>query len=131
MNHDVYTSHCTMRVTGTGFVDGLLWPMQGGHMAMQDRSRAAMQACVDAHVSLPLHPKFACVVLCAQLAKAAGVPVVLDAGGVDAPLPAELCACLAVLSPNETELARLTGMPTEDEQQVKTVRCCLCALLAS
>lgn len=42
----------------------------------------------------------------AQAAAAAGVPVVLDAGGAEGPLPAELLRCVTVLSPNETELAR-------------------------
>jgi ribokinase len=55
----------------------------------------------------------------AQLAKAASVPVFLDAGGVEGPIAPDLLACLAVLSPNETELARLTGMPTEGEEQVR------------
>ena len=55
----------------------------------------------------------------AQFAKSAGVPVVLDAGGSDdGPLPAALLVCLTVCSPNETELARLTGMPTDDEALV-------------
>ncbi|EFJ44815.1 hypothetical protein VOLCADRAFT_106272 [Volvox carteri f. nagariensis] len=55
----------------------------------------------------------------AQLAKAAGVPVVLDAGGVEGPIAPELLSCLTVLSPNETELARLTGLPTDTEDQVR------------
>ena len=55
----------------------------------------------------------------AHLAQAAGVPVVLDAGGSDdGRLSTALMACLAVCSPNETELARLTGMPTADDAQV-------------
>ena len=55
----------------------------------------------------------------AQFAKSVGVPVVLDAGGSDdGPLPAALLACLTVCSPNETELARLTGMPTDDDALV-------------
>ena len=55
----------------------------------------------------------------ARIAQAAGVPVVLDAGGsYDGPLPAELLPCLTVCSPNETELSRLTGLPTADEAQV-------------
>ena len=58
-------------------------------------------------------------VAAAQLAHAAGLPVVLDAGGcADCPLPAALLPCLTVCSPNETELSRLTGMPTEDGDQV-------------
>lgn len=44
-----------------------------------------------------------------QLAHAAGVPVVLDAGGAADPLPPQLLRCLAVISPNETELQGLTG----------------------
>ena len=45
----------------------------------------------------------------AAIAAAAGVPVLLDAGGVDAPPPDALLACVHTLSPNETELARLVG----------------------
>ena len=48
----------------------------------------------------------------AQLCKAANVPVILDAGGSDEALAPELLACIGTLSPNETELARLTGLPT-------------------
>ena len=54
----------------------------------------------------------------ARRANAAGVPVILDAGGDDRPLPADLLPLLAVVSPNEHELARLTGMPTADDAQV-------------
>lgn len=54
----------------------------------------------------------------AAAARAAGVPVVLDCGGDDAPLPAAILPLIDVLSPNETELARLTGAPTGDEAQV-------------
>lgn len=44
----------------------------------------------------------------------------LDAGGVEGPIAPELLQCLAVLSPNETELARLTGKPTGNLDQVGT-----------
>ncbi len=54
----------------------------------------------------------------ARLAHAAGIPVLLDAGGLEGPLDPALLACLAVLSPNESELARLTGLPTADDAQV-------------
>lgn len=43
------------------------------------------------------------------MAHAAGVPVVLDAGGATDPLPPDLLRCLSVISPNETELQGLTG----------------------
>ena len=44
-----------------------------------------------------------------QIAKAACVPVFLDAGGMEGPLSPALLGCLSVLSPNETELSRLTN----------------------
>lgn len=56
----------------------------------------------------------------AQAARAAGVPVVLDCGGDDAPLPADLLPLLDVVSPNESELARLTSLPTGDDAEVLT-----------
>lgn len=54
-----------------------------------------------------------------QLAKAAVVPVYMDAGGMEGPLAPEILPCLTLLSPNETELNRLTSMPTENEAQVR------------
>jgi len=53
-----------------------------------------------------------------KAARNAGVPVVLDAGGMDGPLPPELLDFVDILSPNETELGRLTGMPTESFEDV-------------
>ena len=50
----------------------------------------------------------------ARAAHAAGVTVVLDAGGADGPLDPELLACVSILSPNETELSRLVGLPTTE-----------------
>jgi sugar/nucleoside kinase (ribokinase family) len=66
-----------------------------------------------------------------QAAKSAGVPVIMDAGGMDAPVPGELLRLVDIFSPNETELARLTGLPTESFEQIsqaavqchKMVRC--------
>ena len=57
----------------------------------------------------PTHPHHNHPTHAPQLAHAAGVPVVLDAGGASQPLPPELLRCLAVVSPNETELQGLTG----------------------
>lgn len=45
----------------------------------------------------------------AGIAAAAGVPVLLDCGGVEGPISSELLKNISILSPNETELARLTG----------------------
>lgn len=58
-------------------------------------------------------------VIFAKIARSAGVPVILDAGGADGPLGHDLLTNLTLLSPNETELARLTGLPTANDAQVK------------
>ncbi|KAF3442313.1 hypothetical protein FNV43_RR16229 [Rhamnella rubrinervis] len=54
----------------------------------------------------------------AKASRSAGVPIILDAGGVDAPIPKELLNLVDILSPNETELGRLTGMPTKSFEQI-------------
>lgn len=48
----------------------------------------------------------------AQIAHRAGVPVILDAGGTDGDVSEDLLQYVTVISPNESELARMTGMPT-------------------
>lgn len=42
----------------------------------------------------------------------------MDAGGAEGPIPEELLQCVTVLSPNETELARLTAMPTNSLAEI-------------
>ncbi|XP_058773989.1 ribokinase-like [Vicia villosa] len=51
-------------------------------------------------------------------ARNADVPVIFDAGGIDAPIPQELLDCVDIFSPNESELGRLTGMPTESFEDI-------------
>ncbi|MBA3938208.1 MAG: hypothetical protein H0X38_12150, partial [Planctomycetes bacterium] len=51
------------------------------------------------------------------LARHAGVPVVLDAGGADRPVPAPLLARIEVLVTSQGELARLSGQRTESHEQ--------------
>ncbi len=53
----------------------------------------------------------------AALAKAAGVPVMLNPAPAR-PLPAQLIACLTYISPNEHEAALITGVTTEDEASI-------------
>lgn len=63
--------------------------------------------------------------LAAKAAKESGVPVILDVGGIEAPIPEELMKSVDILSPNETELARLTAMPTDsfDDIVQAVVKC--------
>lgn len=61
----------------------------------------------------------------AKAARSAGVPVIFDVGGMDAPMPQELLNFIDILSPNESELGRLTGMPTDSYEQISeaVVKC--------
>lgn len=61
----------------------------------------------------------------AKIAQAAGVPVVLDVGGEEGAISDELLGALTVVSPNETELARITGMPTGNEAEIVQAAGCL------
>lgn len=54
----------------------------------------------------------------AEAAAKAGVAVVQDVGGEDRPFSDKLLKNLTYICPNETELERLTGMPTATEEQV-------------
>ncbi|KAL4426410.1 hypothetical protein ABPG77_004704 [Micractinium sp. CCAP 211/92] len=54
----------------------------------------------------------------AAAAGAAGVPVLLDVGGEDRPITPSLLRLLDFVCPNESELARLTQLPTDTEEQV-------------
>ncbi len=56
-------------------------------------------------------------VIFAKLAAGSKIPVILDAGGADRPLAHDLLPNISILSPNETELQRLTGLPTKTEKQ--------------
>lgn len=42
----------------------------------------------------------------------------MDAGGAEGPIPEELLKHVTVLSPNESELARLTAMPTNSLEKI-------------
>ncbi|MDL2206392.1 ribokinase [Eubacteriales bacterium OttesenSCG-928-N13] len=54
----------------------------------------------------------------AQKLRAAGKIVILDPAPAQ-PLPDELIAASSYITPNETELQLLTGMPTETDEQIK------------
>lgn len=61
----------------------------------------------------------------AKIARSANVPVILDVGGADAPIPEDLLQCITILSPNETELSRLTGTRVESlEDAIGAARKC-------
>lgn len=53
-----------------------------------------------------------------QIARSANVPVVLDAGGAETPIPQELLKCVTVLTTNSLELTHQTGLPAKTMEQV-------------
>jgi ribokinase len=75
-----------------------------------DAIRAADVLVVQLEVPLPT------VIRAAQLAAAAGIPVILDPAPAPAgPLPSELLALVTCLKPNESEAERLTGIAVTDQ----------------
>uniref|UniRef100_A0A7S0WT08 Ribokinase n=1 Tax=Chlamydomonas leiostraca TaxID=1034604 RepID=A0A7S0WT08_9CHLO len=54
----------------------------------------------------------------AEAARAAGILVLLDAGGSGAPISPALLAAVDAVCPNEQELQVLTGLPTSTEEEV-------------
>jgi ribokinase len=54
----------------------------------------------------------------ARLARRYDVPVIHDAGGEDAPFNDDILSYVDTISPNQTELARLTGLGTSDEAAI-------------
>ncbi|GAB4822855.1 hypothetical protein N2152v2_009901 [Parachlorella kessleri] len=63
----------------------------------------------------------------AAAAAAAGVPVLQDVGGEDRPLSDALLSHIDYLAPNESELGRLTGLPTATQAQALTAAASLTA----
>lgn len=80
-----------------------------------DRGRALIEAadCVVMQLEVPLET----VVYGAKLAHALGKTVVLDPAPAVPDLPDELIGLADFIKPNETELATLTGLPTDTMEQ--------------
>lgn len=83
-----------------------------------DRRRALIEAadCVVMQLEVPLET----VVYGAKLAHALGKTVVLDPAPAVPDLPDELIGLADFIKPNETELATLTGLPTDTMEQCVT-----------
>lgn len=92
----------------------------GANMAWERPSDAALEAVRAAKVLLLQREVPESVSLAAaEAAHAAGVPVVLDFGGDESPVSPRLLELCTVVSPNETELARVTRRPAEEEKAVE------------
>ena len=66
-----------------------------------------------------------------QLGASAGVTVVLDCGGADVDVDPELLKHLTIISPNESELANLTGMASSPDTATKQNPMLICYLSRS
>jgi len=90
------------------------WPAQAIAQMPGLEARVRSAAAVMLQREVPEHVNAAV----AAAAASAGVPVLQDVGGEDRPIASELLPLLSYLLPNETELARLSGMPTGTEAEV-------------
>ncbi|KAG8462281.1 hypothetical protein KFE25_012101 [Diacronema lutheri] len=90
-----------------------LWP-EDEPLGAGTREAIACASCLLLQREIPERVNIAA----ATLARASGVPVVLDVGGEDSAVSKELLALCTSVSPNETELARMTGLPTDDDARV-------------
>ncbi|MBR5758144.1 MAG: ribokinase [Thermoguttaceae bacterium] len=110
------TGVALIMVDSTG--DNSISVASGANFALtpEDVDRAA-DAIKDAKmVVFQLESPLDAIQRAAELAKASGVPVLLDpAPAPSEPLPREILECVTVVKPNETEAARLTGIEVVDE----------------
>jgi len=98
--------------------DNLLSVASGANHALGPGDVEQARDCIRAAdmVVLQLEIPMETVEFTAQLAAAAGVPVILDPAPAPAsPLDAALMRTLTCVKPNETEAERLTGIPVADE----------------
>eukprot|EP00245_Coleochaete_scutata_P005965 TRINITY_DN2001_c0_g2_i1.p1 TRINITY_DN2001_c0_g2~~TRINITY_DN2001_c0_g2_i1.p1 ORF type:complete len:360 (-),score=58.50 TRINITY_DN2001_c0_g2_i1:517-1506(-) len=87
---------------------GILRMSDGVHALIKHASAVLLQREVPDYLNIEA----------AKAARSANVPVLLDVGGIQAPLGADLLKYITIISPNETELARLTSMPTDTMEEV-------------
>ena len=110
------TGVALIMVDSTG--DNSISVASGANFALtpEDVDRAA-DAIKDAKmVVFQLESPLDAIQRAAELAKASGVPVLLDpAPAPSEPLPREILECVTVVKPNETEAVRLTGIEVVDE----------------
>lgn len=98
--------------------ENLISVASGANHALEpgDIERAAETIRAAGAVMLQLEIPLPAVARAAEIAAAAGVPVILDpAPAPDEPLPPALLRKVSVLTPNETEAQRLTGVEVVDE----------------
>jgi len=88
------------------------WPASAGDQPGLPKVRGASVLLLQKEI--PEHVNEAM----AEVAAKAGVPVIQDVGGEDRPFSDRLLRNLTFICPNETELERITGMPTATEGQV-------------
>jgi ribokinase len=92
-------------------------PGANGRVGAEDVERASEAIAAADLLMLQLEVPLAAVLRAAQIARAAGVRVLLNPAPAPAgPLPAELLRLVDVLTPNETETQSLTGLSAADDE---------------
>jgi ribokinase len=92
-------------------------PGANGRVGRADVERAAAAIAAADLLMLQLEVPFEAVLRAAEIARAAGVRVLLNPAPAPAsPLPDELLRLVDVLTPNETETHSLTGLSADDDE---------------
>lgn len=91
-------------------------PGANGHVRAE-HVQAVLPSLAPAAILMQLEIPLESVLRAATLARGAGALVLLDPAPAPAALPAGLLALVDVLIPNEGELALLTGLPTDTEDE--------------
>lgn len=134
---DEHTGQAIICVGSTGNNSIVVLP--GANQACDAAFVAAHETEIAAsrYVMLQMEIPFEAVCTAAELAAKHGCKVVLNPAPAVGPLPASILKTVDFLTPNETELSLLTGLPVENEEEAVTaarsliaqgVRCVLATL---
>jgi ribokinase len=116
---DVATGTAVVLVQKKG--DNSIVIVGGANTAKWKWEEAALEALKDADVVLlQQEVDKATNIEVVRRCAAAGVPVILDAGGAEGELDEEIGSNVATISPNATELKRIVKMPTETPEEVES-----------
>ena len=88
------------------------WPTDEAELARRMEAATRGAAVVMLQREIPDRVTLAA----ARAARARGALVLLDAGGVDDPIPTELLSAVDYVMPNESELARQTNVPADTDE---------------
>lgn len=95
-------------------------PGANGQVNEQDVERLIDQLPGAAALLLQLEVPLAVVQAAAEVARTAGIPVILDPAPARSDLPSALYSCVSIITPNAVEAAQLVGFPIDSPETAAT-----------